>query len=462
VTGPQVHLTYDRGTIVIDAPGTDALSLPGVFVDRRIGSHRAPGHYYRRIVEHLIRNKVPYTDGARGWDNSSGGWPLKVERTPFPHQQEAVDAWWAAGRRGCVILPTGTGKSYVAVMAIARAGRPTLLVVPTLDLLRQWHGQLGDYFGQEIGIVGGNEYNFQPITVTTYDSAYRHVDRWGNKYGLLIFDEVHHLPGPTYLEAAVASLAPFRLGLTATLERSDGGENLLIDLVGPTVYRREIQELSGDYLAEYQARRVYVDLTAEERARYTKCREHYRQFLFQSGVSLGGPNGWGRFVMEASKSPQGREALKAWREQKHIERAGEGKFRELDRLLTRHAAERTLIFTADNATVYKIARKYLVPPITHQTKVKERKQILERFHRGEYTIVVTSQVLNEGVDVPAAAVGIVLSGSGSTRENVQRLGRILRKYGDKQAILYEVVARGTGEESTSDRRRQHGAFDAPV
>jgi len=107
---------------------------------------------------------------------------------------------------------------------------------------------------------------------------------------------------------------------------------------------------------------------------------------------------------------------------------------------------------------FDVARRYLVPPITHQTKVKERKQILERINSGEYTVVVTSQVLNEGVDVPSASVGIVLSGSGTTRENVQRLGRILRKYKDKQAVLYEVVARGTAEEFTSERRRQHGAF----
>jgi superfamily II DNA or RNA helicase len=117
-----------------------------------------------------------------------------------------------------------------------------------------------------------------------------------------------------------------------------------------------------------------------------------------------------------------------------------------------------LIFTADNATVYRIARRFLVPAITHQTKTKERRKILERFHSGEYAVLVTGQVLDEGVDVPAANVGIILSGSGSTRQHVQRLGRLLRKYGEKQALLYEAVTRGTAEEFTSERRRQHHAY----
>jgi superfamily II DNA or RNA helicase len=126
--------------------------------------------------------------------------------------------------------------------------------------------------------------------------------------------------------------------------------------------------------------------------------------------------------------------------------------------LDRHCGDRVLIFTYDNATVYQIARRFLVPAITHQTKTRERQQILQRFHAGAYPVVVTSQVLNEGVDVPAANVGIILSGTGSVREHVQRLGRLLRKQGEKQALLYEVVSRGTAEEFTSDRRRQHHAY----
>src|SRR5207248_9483596 len=205
------------------------------------------------------------------------------------------------------------------------------------------------------------------------------------------FDECHHLPGPTYATAAVGSLAPYRLGLTATPERADGGEQMLRELIGPIVFRREIKELSGEYLAEYQTRRMYVELTDEETDRYKRCREEYRQFIVSRGISLNGPNGWQRFVFEASRTPDGWRALRAYYEQKRVERSAAGKFAALEELLTKHAGERALIFTADNATVYQIGRRYLVPAITHQTKIKERKQILERFHSGEYSIVVTSQ-----------------------------------------------------------------------
>ena len=62
-------------------------------------------------------------------------------------------------------------------------------------------------------------------------------------------------------------------------------------------------------------------------------------------------------------------------------------------------------------------------------------------------------MLNEGVDVPDASIGVILSGSASAREFIQRLGRILRRGDDKQAVLYEVIARETREERVADRRR---------
>jgi superfamily II DNA or RNA helicase len=453
----QIRLTFDAGTILVAGAAAEWLiALPGVRFDPRTNSHRAEARHYRAIVEHLRANQTPYEDEARSYKPTP--WSLRMEREPFPHQTEAVETWWREKGRGVVVLPTGTGKTFMAIMAIAKAARPALVVTPTIDLLNQWYGELSLAFDVPIGLMGGGHHDLQPITVTTYDSAYIYVEKWGNRFGLLVFDECHHLPGPTTQIAAIASIAPFRLGLTATPERADGLDSSYPDLIGPIVYRREIRQLAGDFLAEYTTQRLYVDLAPEELQRYEWCRETYRRFLFDRGISLSGPSGLQRFVAESCRSTEGRQAFLAFREQRRLAQAAPAKLDLLARLLTKHRGERTLVFTADNATVYRIARQFLVPAITHQTKAKERRAILARFHAGEYTVLVTSQVLNEGVDVPAARVGIVLSGTGSIREHVQRLGRLLRKYEGKQALLYEVVARGTGEEFTSERRRQHHAY----
>jgi superfamily II DNA or RNA helicase len=454
---PAIHLAYDGGTLVVTGPDPKRLaSLPDVRFDARTQVYRAEAFHYRALVEHLRREGVPYHDAARAYRPTP--WPLRASRDPFPHQTEALQTWWDAAGRGVVVLPTGTGKTFLAILAISKVGRPALVVTPTIDLLNQWYGELAVAFDVPIGAVGGGNHEFQPLTVTTYDSAYIHLERWGNRFGLLVFDECHHLPGPTYLQAAAGSIAPYRLGLTATPERTDGQEALLESLIGPVVYRREIKELAGDFLADYRTVRLYVELSPEEQARYRQAREQYRRFVDEKGIAMGGPHGWQRFIQETCRSKEGRLAFQAYREQRRLALAAPAKLGVLHKLLDRHRQDRVLVFTHDNATVYRIARRFLVPAITHQTKAKERRHILDRFQAGEYSVVVTSRVLNEGVDVPAANVGVVLSGSGTVREHVQRLGRLLRKYGEKQALLYEVVTRGTAEEFTSDRRRQHHAY----
>src|SRR5207302_10315488 len=140
--------------------------------------YRAEARAYRALVEHLRRNRIAYQDQARAYQPTP--WPLRSSRDPFPHQTEALDAWWRQGGRGVVVLPTGTGKTYLAVLAIHRAGRPALVVTPTIDLLNQWYGELTLAFGGPIGLMGGGYYELQPLTVTTYDSAYIHLERGGN------------------------------------------------------------------------------------------------------------------------------------------------------------------------------------------------------------------------------------------------------------------------------------------
>ena len=452
-----LRMTFDGGSLVFEGlDEANTLGLPGVRFDPRTGQHRAEGSWYRTIVMHLQAAKIPFIDQARLYKLTP--WPILVEKQAFPHQTEGLKAWRDAQMQGVVVLPTGTGKTHLANLAINAAERPSLVVTPTIDLMNQWYDELTLCFQADVGLVGGGYSDIKPLTVTTYDSAYQNVDRLGNRFGLLIFDECHHLPGPTYGLAARGSIAPFRLGLTATPERADNAHEHLDQLIGPIVYRREITELRGQYLADYKIETLYANLSPDERTRYESSRMIYREFLMSTGIDMRRPGAWGQFIFAAHRSAEGRHAFRAYREQRALALAAPAKLKILEKLLERHNGDRVIIFTNDNATVYTIARRFLVPVITHQTKTKERREVLLRFNSGAYPIVATSKVLNEGVNVPEANVAIILSGSGTVREHVQRLGRILRKSGDKEATLYEVITRDTIEEMTSIRRRQHSAY----
>ncbi len=452
----MVSVSFVSGTIEVRAWPAGVALPPNCAWDERTGCHRAPGLAYAEVVRALVASKTPYEDAARRYSELAGG--ARVHREPRPYQSEALSAWSAQRGRGVVVLPTGAGKSHVAILAIDAKKRSTLVVAPTLDLVRQWFDLLGATFGTGVGLVGGGEHDVQPLTVTTYDSAFLHMEHLGARFGLIVFDECHHLPSSAYALAARASLAPYRLGLTATPERTDGREADLASLIGPIVYRKDIVELSGDYLAEYDVERVSIELSPDERAEHDAERSIYRDFVRRCGIRMGDPSGWGQFIIQASQSAEGRRAMSAYRRQRELAFAPAAKLEYLEHLLHGHRKDRAILFTQDNATAYAIARRFLVPVITHQTKVRERSAILAGLAEGTYRAVATSKVLNEGVDVPDANVAVILSGSSSVREHVQRLGRILRKKGDKRAVLYELVTQATTETYTSDRRREHSAY----
>ena len=453
----MVEIDFQSGTLELRADQSSGLdALVACQWDPRSACFRAEASAYAGIVRALVRAKIPYQDRARRYGEL--GAHALAHREPRPYQAEALVAWERQRSQGVVVLPTGAGKSQLGMMAIDKKQRSTLVVAPTLDLVRQWHGLLRATFGVPVGVIGGGEHELQALTVTTYDSAYLHMENYGARFGLVIFDEVHHLPSETYALAARQCLAPFRLGLTATPERADGREDVLDQLVGPLAYRREISEMSGEYLSGYQTERIAVELSPAERAEYESQRAVYLGFVRAQGIRMGSPAGWRDFIMRSSRSQQGRQAMQAYRKQRELAFAAPAKLDYVALLLHVHRADRTIVFTEDNATAYGISERLLIPAITHQTKISERSEILARLNEGTYNAVVTSKVLNEGVDVPSANVAIVVSGSGSVREHVQRLGRILRKQADKHAVLYELVTAQTGEAYTSERRREHSAY----
>ncbi|NJP09929.1 MAG: DEAD/DEAH box helicase [Leptolyngbyaceae cyanobacterium RU_5_1] len=447
-------LTYDRGTLILHPPPRGKEWVDYATWDDRVERFRVPAIQYRDLVLSLRAANTELIDNARAFQELELIPSLEME--PYPHQQESLDAWKQAGRMGVVVLPTAAGKTYLAQLAMQSTQRSTLIMVPTLDLMHQWYAHLGAAFPDvEIGLLGGGSRDKTPILVATYDSAAIHAETLGNQYALLVFDECHHLPSDFNRVIAEYAIAPYRLGLTATPERTDGKHEDLRSLIGPEVYRRTPEELSGTALARHKAVQIKVHLSKQERERYDGLLQTRNAFLKEANIYLSSTQGWQRFVQASARSKAGRKAMLAHREAKAIAFGTEGKLRVLADLLANHHPERTLVFTDDNATVYRISQEFLIPAITHQTGVKERHNILTRFKQGEYQVLVASRVLNEGVDVPDASVAIVLSGTGSTREYIQRLGRILRKGKDpsKFALLYEVVAEDTSEENVSRRRR---------
>ncbi len=445
----NLKLKFESGTLILEGADESEI-VPKAFVwDARTKHFRAPAYKYREIITDFVRNKIAYEDEAKNYADFD--FKQKFKLTPRPYQTASIEAWKENKRNGVVVLPTGAGKTHVATMAIEMCKRQALVVVPTLDLMNQWYELLLSTFNAEIGLIGGGFYEIGAITVTTYASAFRHQERLGNQFGLIIFDECHHLPGEGYKYAAEFAIAPFRLGLSATPERDEIADALLEEIVGKFVYRLEAQEIAGEYLADYVVERIEVDLSDEERAAYNRERQIYTDFKRRKNLPYG-QEGWRMFIMHSAKSEEGRRAMKAYRNQKKIALGTDSKLRVLQDLLTLHKHDKTLIFTAENEMVYQISNDYLIPAITHETNVKERKFWLDAFNKGDVLALCTSKVLNEGVNIPDASVAIILSGSGSSREHIQRLGRILRKKGDKQAILYEVVARNTTEEYTSQKR----------
>lgn len=439
-------LTFQDGSLVL--AGTRHLPCP--FFRLHGGRLRGLPIDYTAVLAWFASNGLPLDDRA------SRAHTIDVtEQTRYKdrdYQQQAVEAWKQSNCRGCIVLPTGAGKTVVALKAIATIGRRTLVISPTLDLMNQWYGILANAFPEPVGILGGGHHEVKALTVTTYDSAYRHVDLYGNQFDLLIFDEVHHLPAAGYVQIAEMSVAPYRLGLTATFRRPDGKQAALTRLVGPLVFERTIDDLKGSVLADFEVQRIWVDLTVEEKVQYERTYDEYIRSVRERNISLYG-KGWNQFIQLTASDIKARSALLAKNEAARIAAHASAKFSVLELLLKLHVQDRVLIFTKSLPLTYEIAGRYLIPPITHYTDTKERKDILDKFRSGAYRVIVSSEVLNEGVDVPAANVAIIISGTASPLRHLQRLGRILRMKDENRALFYEVISSGTNEREVSRRRR---------
>jgi superfamily II DNA or RNA helicase len=445
----MLTLRFDRGTLLLE--GDAAAALPGVIWDARVGRWRGAAHRYAEVLRHAASLDPSLEDSVapRLLAEEVTAWTRPTLR---PYQDEALRAWKTRDCRGVVVLPTGAGKSVLAVAAMAETRVPALVLCPTRALLEQWEGVLRKWYGGRIGVYGDGAKRLESITVMTFASAYRHLDVLGDRFGLLVVDEAHHCGGQLPPEVLEMCVAPRRLGLTATAPAmGTAGEELLGRLVGSLVYEVAVAELLGVHLADLEIVRVLVRLTDIEAAEYERL---YRPFAeLRSAFARAHPEAdYAACVRTLARSRDGRRALSDHRRAVALASFPARKREALASLLARHVGHKLLAFTGSTEDAYAIGREHLVPVITSETAREERREILDGFRDGRYTTVVAARVLNEGIDVPDASVGVVVAGGLGEREHVQRVGRVLRPAPGKRALVYELVTVDTVDDARSRSR----------
>lgn len=445
-----MNLFFDRGTVLLrDVPkDLDPTQFPGVLWDARVGTWRAPARRAYPLVSALRKRGVQLAHSPRPTLEP----PLGFRPIPLrPYQAAAIEAWRRAGRRGIVALPTGSGKTQVALAIMATTATPALCLVPTRALMGQWVAALREVYPGPIGCLGDGERSLRPLTVATFASAYRHMPRVGEGFGLLVVDECHHFAHTHKDDTLDMAIAPLRLGLSATPPTAPEALARLTRLVGPVVCEVSVADLAGAFLAPFERVSVRLWMDDDEQRAYEDLASIYRHAfrLFQLGHPRGG---WEDFLKAAALTDEGRRAIAAWRRARKLLAFPRCKRRALATLLEQNRDRRTLVFVADNETAYRVAKEHFIMPLTCDIGRRERQAVLTHFREGRLRALVSAQVLNEGLDVPDAEVGIVVAGRLGEREHTQRVGRLLRPRPGKRAVVYELVVQQSNEVRQAERR----------
>jgi superfamily II DNA or RNA helicase len=369
------------------------------------------------------------------------------------YQVEALEAWRKNGCRGVIALPTGTGKTVIAIAAMVELNVRTLIVAYTKEQMFQWGEKIASFTDIPMGMIGyfyGSEKRIAPITIATYQSAFRYINTLAPHFSLLVVDEVHHLPADKFRYIAENMFAKYRLGLSATVIREDGRHVELFPLMGGVVYSKSMLELAEKgYIAPFTVETIKVNLTLEEKKRYKELLERYRNLV--NGKTF-------EEILEAAKrgDEKALEAVKIRTELRMLVHNAQEKLKAVEQIVNKELerGSKIIIFTQYVDQAKQIAEKLKTYYIVGELDENTRRRRLEAFKQGLVRVLVLTTVGDEGIDIPDANVGIIVAGTASRRQFIQRLGRLLRPAPEKQAKLYEIIVKGTFEEMESRKRKE--------
>jgi superfamily II DNA or RNA helicase len=405
-----------------------------------------------------------------------------ADRELYRWQLDALVSWLRCGRQGVIEAVTGSGKTDVAIAAAAdalRRGRFVLVLVPSRVLMEQWHGRLTralpDARIGRLGDSGRDGPTDCDVLVATRHSAAAYKPEPGDGGGLLIADECHGLGGRT-LRRALLPQYEERLGLTATLERSDDAvTDLLLPYFGGICYRYGFEQgIADGVCARPRVAFVGVALSDQERADYVAiehrlvgARNHLRQIRDMPLDPFGDFMAAVAHLAERDAGADGRAAreyLDAFSKRRQIVAQTIGKYELLGDLAPAiKDAEGALVFTetvrAANHAINRLDPFVAVDLITGSTGRTRRREILDDLRDRKLDAVAAPRVLDEGIDVPDANLGVVMSASRTRRQMIQRMGRILRRKRAGVAARFVIMFAKDTLEDPASRVERDGFLD---
>lgn len=395
------------------------------------------------ILVRYLQNYLDYTIiGKELFDSKSIHLPVgKFKMWDF--QEEAIRSWWDCGKYGIIKAPTASGKGHIGAEIIRRIGKKTIILVHTSDLLLNvWYNYLVEIYGEQIrnqiGMIGGGltekdrkimrivgggfEENIaKDIVIATQQSLMTNLHKLGKqRFGLIIYDEIHHAPAEHFRKVVNVIGAPARLGLSASLHRPDGMSPMMNGLIGGIAYKIGIKELAKKgLLIEPTFKSIIIDDTESvQKIKGTNLKLlEYVKFIKK--VSAGSTKKFNYIINLCLKlRNEGRKVL----------------------LYTDFVTKEEGIYTRDDYVTALRAVDIRCEGMESKMSALQREDIFDSLKKNQTDVIVFGAMGNEGINIPIVSAIIMTNATASNIKFVQRTGRAMRRHpGKKECIVYEIL-----------------------